>query len=75
MLIGAMDGNVSRLKKTSRAKQWVDILEQDFTGEGNSDHNGHGTHCACTIFGREVNDQRIGIARGVTRALAGKVIA
>lgn len=63
------------IEKANSAFAGVDILEQDFTGEGNGDHNGHGTHCAGTIFGRDVNDQRIGIARGVTRALAGKVIA
>lgn len=63
------------IEKAHSAFAGVDILEQDFTGEGNGDHNGHGTHCAGTIFGRDVNDQRIGIARGVTRALAGEVIA
>jgi subtilisin family serine protease len=49
-------------------------VEQDFTGSGNGDHQGHGTHCAGTIFGRDVAGQRIGIARGVTRALIGKVL-
>lgn len=52
----------------------MDLVEQDFTGEGNGDQNGHGTHCAGTFFGRDVNGQRIGVARGITRALIGKVI-
>lgn len=52
----------------------VDILEQDFTGEGNGDVDGHGTHCAGTIFGRDVSGQRIGVARGISRALIGKVL-
>ncbi|UZA71708.1 S8 family serine peptidase [Pseudomonas viridiflava] len=52
----------------------MDINERDFTGEGNGDRNGHGTHCAGTIFGRDINNQRIGVARGVSRALIGKVI-
>ncbi|QDT16768.1 S8 family peptidase [Alienimonas californiensis] len=52
----------------------VDIVEQDFTGDGNGDVNGHGTHCAGTIFGRDVSGIRIGVARGVQRALIGKVL-
>ena len=49
-------------------------MERDFTGDGNGDGQGHGTHCAGTIFGRDVGGRRIGIARGVTRALIGKVL-
>lgn len=52
----------------------VNITEKDFTGEGNGDGNGHGTHCAGTVFGRDLNGTRIGIARGVTEALIGKVL-
>jgi subtilisin family serine protease len=52
----------------------VELEERDFTGTGNGDENGHGTHCAGTIFGRDVQEIRIGIARGVTRALIGKVL-
>ncbi|HEY8610179.1 MAG TPA: S8 family serine peptidase [Roseomonas sp.] len=52
----------------------VQITERDFTGDGNGDRAGHGTHCAGTIFGRDVGGQRIGVARGVQRALIGKVL-
>jgi subtilisin family serine protease len=52
----------------------VQLVEKDFTGEGNGDGHGHGTHCAGTIFGRDTNDTRIGVARGVTKALIGKVL-
>lgn len=52
----------------------VDIVERDFTGEGDGDLDGHGTHCAGTIFGGDVNGQRIGVAKGVSKALVGKVI-
>ena len=52
----------------------VDIVQRDFTGEGNGDQHGHGTHCAGTIFGRDVNNTRIGVARGVKKALIGKVL-
>jgi subtilisin family serine protease len=54
--------------------QGITITEEDFTGSGNGDRQGHGTHCAGTIFGRDVNGTRIGVARGVTRALVGKVL-
>lgn len=52
----------------------VNLIEKDFTATGNGDGNGHGTHCAGTVFGRDVNGTRIGVARGVTRALIGKVL-
>jgi subtilisin family serine protease len=62
------------IDKTHPAFAGVNITEQDFTGAGNGDTNGHGTHCAGTIFGRDVAGTRIGIARGVTNVLVGKVI-
>jgi subtilisin family serine protease len=53
----------------------VEIIEKDFTGEGNGDQNGHGTHCAGTIFGRASDGgTRIGVAPGVKKALIGKVL-
>ncbi|MGL4373211.1 MAG: S8 family serine peptidase, partial [Shewanella sp.] len=52
----------------------VNIYVEDFTGTGKQDGNGHGTHCAGTIFGRDIGGQRIGIARGVKKALIGKVL-
>jgi len=56
------------------AFEGVTLVQRDFTGEGNGDQNGHGTHCAGTIFGRPVDGTRIGVAPGVTRALIGKVL-
>lgn len=53
----------------------VELIQQDFSGDGNGDVQGHGTHCAGTIFGRDVEGTRIGVARGVTKALIGKVLA
>jgi subtilisin family serine protease len=38
------------------------------------DEHGHGTHVAATILGRDVDGARIGIARGIRRALIGKVL-
>lgn len=52
----------------------VDLVERDFSGSGNGDRQGHGTHCAGTIFGRDVDGTRIGVARGVSKALIGKVL-
>jgi hypothetical protein len=34
----------------------------------------HGTHCAGTIFGRDVGPARIGMARGIGQALIGKAL-
>ena len=52
----------------------VQLVTKNFTSEGPSDLHGHGTHCAGTIFGRDVGGTRIGVARGVKRALIGKVL-
>lgn len=62
------------IDKAHLAFTGVTVIEQDFTGTGNGDQQGHGTHCAGTIFGRDVSGTRIGIARGVQRALIGKVL-
>ncbi|MDQ4070555.1 MAG: S8 family serine peptidase [Actinomycetota bacterium] len=52
----------------------VTLVQQDFSGSGNGDVQGHGSHCAGTIFGRDVDGARIGVALGVERALIGKVL-
>ena len=56
----------------------VKIVEEDFTGEGNGDQDGHGTHCAGTILGRPASELgdgiRFGVATGVPTAFIGKVI-
>ena len=52
----------------------VNIVEEDFSGDGNGDVQGHGTHCAGTVFGRDVAGTRIGVARGLTEARIGKVL-
>ncbi|MEM1052188.1 MAG: S8 family serine peptidase [Pseudomonadota bacterium] len=51
-----------------------DVNYRDFTGEGFNDDDGHGTHCAGTIFGRDVDGHRIGVAKGVSEILIGKVL-
>jgi subtilisin family serine protease len=62
------------IDSTHPAFQGVQIAEEDFTGVGNGDRQGHGTHCAGTVFGRAVDGTRIGVAPGVTTALIGKVL-
>lgn len=53
----------------------VQLVTQDFTGARSAeDDHGHGTHCAGTILGRDLAGERIGVARGVTKALIGKVL-
>ncbi len=41
------------------------VTQRDFTGEGDGDADGHGTHCAATIAGGEVDGFRGGVASGV----------
>ena len=52
----------------------LELLLRNFTPGSDVDEDGHGTHCAGTIFGRDVDGIRIGVAPGVRKALIGKVI-
>jgi subtilisin family serine protease len=58
-----------------QAFRGVELIEKDFTGLGNGDCDGHGTHCAGILFGRNVDGVRIGVAPGIRKALIGKVLA
>jgi subtilisin family serine protease len=62
------------IDKNHPAFSGAQIIEKDFSGEGNGDQHGHGTHCAGTIFGRTTGGKRIGVAPGVPKALIGKVL-
>lgn len=63
------------IDSTHPAFAGVNIVGEDFTGGGTfADRHGHGTHCAGTVFGRDVDGVRIGVARGVTNAVIGKVL-
>ena len=62
------------IDKTHPAFAGMALVEKDFTGSGDGDRRGHGTHCAGTIFGRDIGGARIGVARGVTKALIGKTL-
>jgi subtilisin family serine protease len=69
--VAVLDTGIDR---THAAFTGMNLTEEDFTGSGKDDGQGHGTHCAGTIFGRDVNGGRIGVARGVTDAFIGKVL-
>jgi hypothetical protein len=56
------------------AFQGVKLKLKNFTQDVNEDIHGHGTHCAGTIFGRDIDGLRIGVAPGITDALIAKVI-
>ena len=49
------------------------ITQRNFTNEPAHDEHGHGTHCAGTIFGSDVGNRRIGIARDAI-PIIGKVL-
>jgi subtilisin family serine protease len=72
--VGVLDTGIDR---SHPAFGDVEIIPRNFTA-GDSldvkDTNGHGTHCAGTIFGRAVNGSRIGVAPGITKAVIGKVL-
>lgn len=52
----------------------LEVETRSFVGNDATDNHGHGTHCAATIFGGDVDGVRIGVAPGVGRALVGKVL-
>jgi subtilisin family serine protease len=63
------------IDQTHAAFAGVTLVCENFTHDPDgNDLDGHGTHCAGTIFGRDVDGLRIGVARGVKKALIGKVI-
>lgn len=52
----------------------LNLVQENFTSEGPDDRIGHGTHCAGTIAGRDVDGFRMGVARGIEKLLVGKVL-
>ena len=73
--VAVLDTGIDPAWKTLPAFQGVEIEPKNFTTEPDwGDTDGHGTHCAGTIFGRTTDGCRIGVAPGVTKVLIGKVI-
>lgn len=79
--IAVLDTGIDR---NHSAFNGVEIIGRNFTQRSSTDTtvdpedfhdtNGHGTHCAGTIFGRTVGGNRIGIAPGIQNAIIGKVL-
>ncbi len=69
--VAVLDTGIDRSHPAFRG---VAIEEKDFTGSGDGDRQGHGSHCAGTIFGQDTGGLRIGVARNVERALVAKVL-
>ena len=64
------------IMSTHPAFKGVPLLVQNFTTDASADDgNGHGTHVAGTIAGREVNGMRIGVAGDLERLIIGKVLS
>lgn len=69
--IAVLDTGVDR---NHAAFSGTTLVERDFTGNGDGDRQGHGTHCAGSAFGGEIDGSRIGVAPDIDRALIGKVL-
>lgn len=74
VVVAILDTGINRAHEAFRRFDAGSLQERDFTGEGNGDWHGHGTHCAATIFGGPIDGVRIGVAPGVSQVLIGKVI-
>src|SRR5258708_24796388 len=61
VVVAVLDTGIQRSHAAFKHLAANQVVEKDFTGQGNGDENGHGTHCAGTLFGDSVNGIRIGI--------------
>jgi subtilisin family serine protease len=71
VVVAVLDTGIDINHEAFRGKT---IERKNFTTGSDDDEHGHGTHCAGTVFGGEVNGMRIGVAPGVAKALIGKVL-
>lgn len=69
-----LDTGIDRTHEAFKEIPSGQLIEQDFTGDGNGDTDEHGTHCAGTVFGRTTDGMRIGVAPGIEHVLIGKVL-
>lgn len=72
--VAVLDTGIDKDYATHPAFSGMNIVTKNFTNDVDEDNDGHGTHCAGTIFGRDVGGTRIGVAPGVTDAFIAKVI-
>lgn len=73
--VAVLDTGIVQGWQAHEAFKKLAIETKNFTDETPHDVVGHGTHCAGTIFGHDVAGTRIGVARGISRALIGKVLS
>lgn len=65
----------SGIDATHERFKGVNISFKNFTNDTDEDKVGHGTHCAGTVFGQNIDGKpRIGVAPNIERALIGKVL-
>jgi subtilisin family serine protease len=74
IVVAVLDTGIDRTHEAFSHIPAKRLKERDFTEDGDGDVDGHGTHCAGTIFGSTVKGVRIGIAPNVDRVLIGKVL-
>jgi subtilisin family serine protease len=71
VIVAVLDTGID---STHPAFNGINFIRKNFTSEADEDLHGHGTHCAGTIFGRNIDGKRIGIAQGVQTAIIGKIL-
>ncbi len=64
----------SGIDVTHPAFAGIELVQKDYTGEGNGDRFGHGTMMASLIAGRNVAGRRYGFAPGISRLVIIKFI-
>ncbi len=74
--VAVLDTGIDQMHPVFEGKT---IAKKNFTKEGENDQDvrdevGHGTHCAATICGTRVEDVQVGVAPGVVKLCAGKVL-
>lgn len=72
-IVGVLDTGI---QANHSAFATTNLVAENFTEDASAaDGNGHGTHCAGTIAGQNVNTLRIGVAPGIEKLLSGKVLS
>jgi subtilisin family serine protease len=71
VVVAVLDGGIDRMHSTFGD---VALVIRDFTGTEERGDRGSGTSLASRFFGGDVAGRRVGVARGVRRALVGQVL-
>lgn len=75
--VAILDTGIDRNWQSHPAFDTSNIVTRNFTSDDPNDwadHDGHGTHCAGTVFGGSVDGKRIGVAPGISLAAIGRVL-